>query len=212
MKRFLKIGAISVFVLAAGVLIYWHTLKSTPEYSLALIVDAARRDDRDLVRELVDTDAVVEDVLPQVIEKAVEIYGRGLRPDVIEKTKAAATPLMPAVKDRARLELPVMVRRETERFGNVWFPLMVLGAGRYLDIRTDGDTALVKAKDPERKTEVRMQRDGSRWKIVGVKDDKLASQVAQRVGQEIIAISMNPDKNKNKNLDSLIEQLKKARE
>lgn len=211
MKRFLKISAIAVFVLAAGVLIYWHTLKSTPQYSLALIVDAARRDDRDLIRELVDTDAVVEDVLPQVIEKAVEIYGRGLSPDVIEKTKAAAAPLMPAIKDRARSELPIMVRRETERFGNVWFPLMVLGAGRYLDIQTDGDTALVKAKDPERKTEVRMQRDGSRWKIVGVKDEKLASQVAQRVGQEIIAMSMNPD-NKNKKLDSLIEQLKKARE
>ena len=55
--------ALGLIVLAGAVggYFYWQSLKKTPQYSLALIVDAARRDDREAINALVDTDAAVDD-------------------------------------------------------------------------------------------------------------------------------------------------------
>ena len=170
---------------------YWRSMKSTPQYSLALIVDAAKRDDQRVVNDLVDIDAVVEDFLPQVTGKAVELYGRGMPPDTIQRVAKVAEPVMPAVKERARAELPEAIRQKTSEFGSVPFAAMVLGADQYLDIRTAGDNAIVRSTLPEHDFEVRMKRDGDRWKIVGVKDQKLATRIAQRIGQDIIAIATN---------------------
>ena len=198
--------------LAIAGFLYWQSLKSTPQYSLALTVDAARRDDQKAVAELFDSDAVVDDLLPQVIEKAVAIYGRGQPQAVIQRATRVAAPLMPEVKKRARAELPALIRRETARFGNVSFPLMVLGADRYLNIRVEGDTAFVTSKDPEKQIEARMIRNGDRWKIAGVRDERLASEIAQRIGQEIIAMSMSGNKSGLgvKSIDALIEQMGQA--
>ena len=129
--------------------------------------------------------------LPQITEKAVDIYGRGLPPSIVQQVARVAAPVMPAVKDRARDELPGAIKQKTAEFGWVPFEAMVLGAERYLDITVNGDDAAVKSLVPEQEFEVRMKREGDRWKIVAVKDDKLATTIAQRVGQEIIAIATN---------------------
>jgi hypothetical protein len=176
---------------STGSYFYWQHLKSTPEYSLALIVDAAKRDDPGGVNDLVDINAVVDDFLPQVTSKAVELYGRGLPPDVIRRVERIAAPVMPAVKDRAREELPGAIRQKTSVFGNVPFAAMVLGAGSYLDIKVDGDRATVRSKLPEHDFELSMVRNGERWKIAGVRDDELATRIARRIGQEIVAIATN---------------------
>ena len=43
---------------AIGGYFYWRSLQDTPQYSLALIIDAARRDDQTTIDQLVDSDAV----------------------------------------------------------------------------------------------------------------------------------------------------------
>ncbi len=82
--KVLKIfGGLLVLFLIVGAIggyFYWRNLKTTPQYSLALLVDAARRDDQKTIDELVNTDAVVDDFMPQITDKAVELYGRGLAP------------------------------------------------------------------------------------------------------------------------------------
>lgn len=187
------VGTAAVVAVGAGLgfYFYWQTLKTTPQYSLALIVDAAKRNDQATVNRLVDIDAVVDDFLPQITEKAVDLYGRGLPPDIIRRVAQVAEPVMPAVKERARDELPGAIKQKTAEFGYVPFEAMVLGAEQYLDIVVSGDEAIVKSLVTEHEFEVRMRRDGDRWKIMAVKDDKLATAIAQRVGQEIIAIATN---------------------
>ena len=170
---------------------YWQHLKSTPQYSLAMIVDAAKHDDQGTVGELVDIDAVVDDFMPQITLKAVELYGRGLPPDILQRVARIAAPVMPAVKQRAREELPGAIRLKTAEFGNVPFAAMVLGAERYLDIKVSGDSATVRSKIPEHSFEVRMTRSGDRWKIAGLHDEELATHIAQRFGQEVVAIAVN---------------------
>ena len=193
--RVLKISAVilAVVVAVAGIggYFYWQSLKGSPQYSLALLVDAARRDDQAAINGLIDSDAAVDDFVPQVASKAIELYGRGLPPQILTLIQRLAAPLMPAVKDRAREELPRLIREKTAKFENVPFAAMVLGAERYLDIESNGTDATVKSKLPEHSFEVRMKKSGDKWKIVGVRDEKLATAIAQKIGQEIIAIATN---------------------
>ena len=218
-SRARKVATIVAGVLSAAIILgaiggylYWRSFAGTPQYSLAMLVDAARRNDQAGVDSMVATDTVVDGFMPQITDKAVELYGRGLPPQTLARVARVATPVMPALKQRARTQLPVMIRKKTDRFRSVPFAAMVLGADRYLDIREDGDSAVVKSKLPEHSFEVRMQRSGDGWKIVGVRDEALATEIAQKVGQEIIAVASNGGANSAgdrlgiKDLNSLIEQ------
>lgn len=197
-----------------GFLIYYQSLKDTPQYSLALLVDAAKRDDRGQVNSLVNTDAVVEDFVPQITNKAVEMYGRGQPPEVLRKVARLALPLLPAVKERAKAELPRVIRERTSRFGSVPFFAMVLGADQYLDIKVTGDEAIVKSKLPEHQFEVKMRRNGDRWQIVGVRDEQVATAIARKIGQEIMAIAVGGGRQAADQfgIGNLTELLKQAEE
>jgi hypothetical protein len=124
------------------------------------------------------------------IRLSVHDNGRGLPPAIVGQLTKVAAPMLPAVKDRARAVLPGLIRDRVGKFGNVPFAAMVLGAGQYLDIKVSGETATVKSKLPEHPLELKMRRNGERWQIVGVKDDQLATDIAKKIGQEIITIAM----------------------
>lgn len=172
-----------------GFFLYYQSLKGTPQYSLALLVDAAKRDDRQTINELIDINAVVDDFMPQIVTKAVELYGRGVPDVVVQKMSKLAEPIMPAVKDRARGQLALVIRDRSEKFGRVPFFAMVMGADRYLDFNVHGDTAIVKSKLAEHPLELKMRKSADRWQIVGVRDDQLATDIARSIGQQIIEIA-----------------------
>lgn len=212
--RMVVLTILAAVVLAGiGAAIYWHSLKSTPQYSLALLIDASDRDDAATVNKLVDVDAVVDDFTPQILDKAVDLYGRGLPPQVISRLKGVAGPVLPAIKDRARASLPKLIRDRVERFGNVPFPAMVVGAGYYLDIKTEGDKATASGKTEDRPLEIIMKRSGDHWTIVGVKDDALATEIARRVGQELIGLVQGgPQMRNTLGPADVVDLLKKAQE
>ncbi len=190
-----------LLVSAVGGYFYWRNLQTMPQYSLALLVDAARRDDQAAVDKLVDTDAVVDDFMPQITGKAVELYGRGLAPATIQKISTVAVPFLPAIKQRARAEVPNLIREKTRQFENIPFWAIAVGAERYLDIINEGDKAFVRSKDQNRPLEVVLKRSGERWQVIGVKDEVLARRIAERIGQDLIVGA------KNGNLKKAGEQL-----
>jgi hypothetical protein len=191
--RLLGISGIVLGVLlligAAVGYFYWQGLKTSPQYSLALLVDAARRNDQKAIDELVDTDAVVDSFMPQVTDKATELYGRNLPADKLTKVKDAATPLLPAIKQRARAEVPRVIAEKTDKFVSIPYWAIAIGAGYYLDIKTSGETATVASLIPGRQFELTMKRNGDKWRVVGIKDEALAKRIAETVGQELITIS-----------------------
>ncbi len=191
-KPFVIAGVVFLAIVAAAVIagmLYYEGLRETPQYSLALLVDAAKRDDTAQIDALIDIDGVVDDFVPQITDKAIDMYGRGQPTHVLTRVEEIAKPLLPAVKDRARAELPRVIRDRTEQLGYVPFSAMVLGADRYLSISITGDSAIVTSKVPEHQLEVKMRRTGSRWQIVGVSDEHLATDIARKIGQEIISIA-----------------------
>lgn len=185
---FIAIIALLAVSCSAGFL-YWRSLKETPQYSLALLIDAARRDDRSSVNNLVDIDQVVDDFVPQIMSSAVEMYGRGLPPKTIANLSVVAEPIMPALKERARAELPRVIRDRTEKFDYVPFAAIVMGADRYLDINIKGDTADVRSKIENRPLELTMKRMGDHWVVVGIREQELSDNIARTVGQQVIAVA-----------------------
>ncbi len=193
-KPFIVVAGILTGLIVIGIAggyLYWRGFYNTPQYSLALVIDAAKRDDKAQIDSLVDIDSVVDDFMPQVTGKAIELYGRGLPPQTLARVAKLAEPLLPAVKGRARAEMPKVIRDRTKRFDNVPFFAMVVGADRYLNIVVTGDTAIVTSKLPEYPLEMKMKRNGNRWQIVGLRDDKLATAIARKIGQEIMAMAVN---------------------
>lgn len=201
-------------VSAAGCL-YWRSLRTTPQYSLALLVDAARRNDTREIDGLVDVDKVVDDFLPQILDSAVEIYGRGLPQQTINGLTVVAQPLMPALKEKARSDLPGVIRERTSKFDYVPFAAIVMGAGQYLDVTVEGDVARVKSRVEDRPLELRMKRLGDHWVVVGVRDQELSDKIARTVGQQIIAIASGSkvgDTSRNLGVRDLQDVLKQAEE
>ena len=191
-RPFVIVGTALLTLIVVGViggLIYYRSLRETPQYSLALLIDAAKRDDKTDIDSLIDTGAVVDDFVPQVTGKAIELYGRGQKPETLAQLAKIAEPILPAVKERAAAELPRVIRDRTERFGYVPFFAMVIGADQYLDITVNGDTARVSSKLEDHPLEMTMRKNGERWQIVGVTDEQLATDIARKIGQEIIAIA-----------------------
>lgn len=215
-RIFRYIGVFLLVFLVIGVVggyFYWQSLKKTPQYSLALLIDAARRDDQKAVDELVDTDAVVEDFLPQITDKAVELYGRGLPPQTITRVAQVAAPIMPAVKQRARGEIPTLIREKTKKFESVPFWAIALGAERFVEITQNGENATVQSKIENRPLELELKRNGERWQVVGLKDEELARQIAEKIGEEIIAIAQQKNGNnpgRRLGVDNLQDLIKEA--
>jgi len=209
---FISLIALLAVSCSAG-FFYWRSLKHTPQYSLALLVDAARRDDKASVDTLVDTGQVVDDFLPQIIDSAVDMYGRGLPSQTLNNLAFVAQPIMPALKDRARAELPSVIRQRTRQFDRVPFAAIVMGADHYLDISIKGDDAEITSKVADRPLELKMHRSGDRWIVVGVRDQELADKIARAVGQQIIAAASGSnigDASKDLGVRNLQDVLKQA--
>lgn len=214
------LGALAMFLLvvllvaSVGGYFYWQSVKKTPAYSLALVVDAARRDDKAEMEQVVDTDAVVDNFMPQVMNKAVELYGRNLPPATIAKMQEVAAPALPLVKERAKAELPGVIREKTAAVEKVPYWLIALGADRAVDISVQNDTATVVSKISDRPLNLTMKRSSDGWKIVALKDDALAQNIAEKIGQEIIAVAAKGGIKKAgeqmgvKNLDEILKNAK----
>ena len=194
---------------------YWKHLQTTPQYSIALLVDAAKTGEDAILLEYIDSDAVVDSLVPQVVEKAVELYGRGLPAGLLGKAAALAAPLMPILKQRVRAELPAMLRREAEPFSDVPFLAIVVAADRYLEIETAGETAMVRSRLSEHGFEVTMRRNGDKWLVSGVRDEGLAHRIAEVLGQQMLAFASGGDLKKAaeslgvKDLDQIIKGVEK---
>lgn len=207
-------------VIAAGIGIYlywqWTTLQKSPTYSMALLIDAARKDDQKTVDQLLDTNAVVDNFVPQVKEKATERYGRGFPPDKVKAAEQLLTQylnqMLPGIKERARREVPRVIKDRTASLPETSPSFVAIGINRLLSVNESGDTATLKGSLQEREVEIGMKRiENDRWKIVSVKDPQLADKIAQQAAQVILtAVNKKPGDARNQakgTLDDLRKQI-----
>jgi hypothetical protein len=182
------IGGI-VLLLAVGAVIYWQYYKTKPAYSLALLVDAAQRNDAAAFDNVVDTNKVIQSFAPQVIDEATGRLGTALTPQMRQRIEALVPTLIPNVTENLRGEVMRLVREKTTRAEGKPFFLIALFMPYIVEIKQEGETATVTDKSGERQLELTMQRTPEkRWKVVMVKDGALAKRIVDDIARFLPAI------------------------
>lgn len=190
-RRVLSMTALVVggllLVLLVGAYAWWQSYKAGPAYSLALLVDAAQRDDMPAVESMMDGDAVAQAFVPQVIERLTGA-GTAVPPQDRARLTAALPQLLPRVRETVREEVAGVVRGVAgQSGGRVPFLLLALGVSRAADVQETGDAATVRVERDGRQTELSMRRGGDLWKVVAVKDEELTAGIATRLAASLPA-------------------------
>ena len=190
---FLVLFAVVLVGIAAALYFWWQSYKARPNYSLALVVDAAQRNDMAAFDELVDMDRIVDNFVPQVVEKAGAQSSFGLPGGAMRKQlQAQLLKVAPQVKQRVREEVAGQVKEISARAEGKPFFLVALALPFVVDTKEEGDAAHVNATFKDRPIELTMQRSGERWKIVGVKDDVLVTRILENVARDLPANAATP--------------------
>jgi hypothetical protein len=171
--------------IGGGCYFWWQGYKSSPGYSLALIVDAAQRNDTATFGQLVDIDKIVDNFIPQIENKAAAQLP-GVVDDLLGKQIDSLLPkVLPKVKQAVRDEIAGEIKQLAKKNQGKPFPLIVLAIAYTVKTQQQGDSATldVTFKDPLQLT---MQRIGDRWKVIAVKDDALAARIVNDAASQVI--------------------------
>jgi hypothetical protein len=185
----LGIMAVVVAVLAvAGGYMWWRHYRTTPAYSLALLVDAVQRNDMTMVNELVDIDRVVDSLAGEVTQKSVARYGGTLSAQQRRRVEALVPSLLPSVKQSVRDSLVKRLREISEESQPRPFVILAIGLPYLVSITTDGDTARAVAPVQNREIELTLHRNGERWKVAAMKDDTVVPRIVDDIVKDFPAI------------------------
>jgi len=175
-----------VVLVAAGLFFWWRHYQTTPAYSLALLVDAAQRNDMAGLDQIVDMDQIVSNLVGPAAEKAAARYGPTLSVTMRRRVTALVTVLLPRLKESIRAELATRVQEiqsKPKPFMVVAFSLPYL-----VNIATEGDSARITATVQERPVELTMLRHEARWKVSAIKDERLLQRIVDELIKELPAI------------------------
>lgn len=201
-KRRLAIvlGALALVVLGLAIVFYsWYGgYRSSPTYSLALLADAARANDRQTIDALLDTDGVARGLVPQVKAKVAERAtqtegGPAPIPAPLRRyIDQNAAVLVPGARDAVREAVVSSVRRgAAEKVDDYPFFVAAVAARFAVDeVREEGDVATVTFTENNRPVELMMQRGGTlgHWRIVSLRSDELAERIADNLARGMPAL------------------------
>ncbi|MDQ4120118.1 MAG: hypothetical protein M3209_01460 [Acidobacteriota bacterium] len=188
----LILGGLLAVVLVIGAIggyWWWSNLQKSPTYSLALLIDASRKDDQAKIDQFLDSNAVVDNFVPQIEAKAKERYARGFPPETVKRAEQLIgqylTPVLPTIKEQARREIPRQIKSKTANLPELGTWATTTLINRVAEVTQTGDTATIKSNYENRPIELTMQKNGDKWKVVAVKDEPLADRIAQEIGQTV---------------------------
>jgi hypothetical protein len=184
-RKILAVLGITVLVMlslaAGGVFFWWQHYKTTPAYSLALLIDAAQHDDMTTVDTIIDSEKVVDNFAGEVANKAAGRYGLALGPGTRKQIEAVTPTLLPIIRENARAALTARVKDISQQANRKPFVLVALGIPYLVNIAVSGDTAKATALVHDQQVELDMARAGTGWKIVAFRDDALVQRAVDQV-------------------------------
>ena len=177
-----------MLIVGVAAFFWWRNYQTTPAYSLALVIDAAQRDDMPAFRSRLDDDEIARNLVVVVREKVSSRYGFALSSALQQKIDNLLPSLLPQLKDRIHTEVAKEVKEFSSRAESKPFVVVALTISSLVTITTEGDNARAIAPIPDRTIEVVMRRDGDLWKIVDFKDDVLVQRVVEGMMKDLPAI------------------------
>jgi hypothetical protein len=200
-RLLVPLGVIALVLLAlvAGAYFWWQAYKARPAYALALVLDAARRDDGAAFDALVNVDEVSRGLAPQI---AAQMRAPGvvqLPAQVRRQLEANAAVLLPGAREQVRATLMTQIKQVLVQSGTAddSFLVLALGVSRVVEIKpaaNDADaeraaTATLNVNGRPVEFELRAQEAvagrpvDTRWQVVQIKSDELAARVAETLAR-----------------------------
>jgi hypothetical protein len=179
---------VTVIAVAVGGFLWWRHYQTTPSYTLALIVDAAQRNDLAEFQKRIDDEEIAKNMIASVSQKAASRYGFALSNSVQQRIDSVMPSLLPRLKQTINDE----VVREMKEFASSSEPkpfiFLVATVPSLVTVTTEGDSAKATAAVAGRTIELTMRRDADRWKVTEFKDDVVVQRVVDSVMKELPAI------------------------
>ena len=161
--------------LGAGGYFWWRRYQSSPAYSLALLVDATQRNDKQAIDSILDTDRISADFVSQI---RARVPASSLWVAQIDPAKIS---LSPKVKDTLHDQLIKQLQQLTDAAAGKPFVIIALAVPHFADIKQENQTAHATVNLKDEQIRLTMVADKDRWRITAVEDDKLAKMIAQAV-------------------------------
>lgn len=188
LKIALIVGIILVLIVIAsgiGGYLYWNSYQTKPGYSLALVFDSAVNNDQKTFEEMVDTDRISESLADQATDKALKGYGIDLPEPLQAQIRGIVRTFLPGIKKRAHDELIPQVMNKSKGLKGYPFVLMALAVPYVIEITENGNTAVAKAPPAAGNTELTLERNGDRWRVVAIKDDAEVDRIVAEVAPKL---------------------------
>jgi len=159
--------------IGVGAFFWWQHVKNGPAYTLALMVDAAQRDDRQQLDQILDYDkmstAFVADVRSRMTGTSIL---NSLMPSQLDQIVANITPKL---KETLREVLPPEIQRVTAPAKGKPVFLIALATPYFATIKQNGANATVDLKFNDEQIQLTMQKVESDWRVIAIRDDKLTN-------------------------------------
>jgi hypothetical protein len=158
----------------------WQYFKTTPAYTLALLVDAAQQNDRAAFDQVVDLDQVIDNFIAQSPAGSALGAPTQLVWSVRTRLQSLAPEATATIKTAVQDEIQKRTRELAGSTGSRPFVATALAMPFVSDINQTGDTAHVKINKTDEVELVMERREGS-WKVVALQDQALAARVVQGI-------------------------------
>jgi hypothetical protein len=189
----LIITAVVLLLLGGAVLgggfLWWRHYQNSPAYTLAVLADAAQRNDTATVDSIFDIDKVCDDLMGQVQRSTGGSAAAAITSVLPAQANTALQTLTPKLKETMHDEVLKELQRLTETAKGKPFILVALAITRFVDIKEENNVAQVKVNIKDEHLQLTMQAStqtgGPPWRVTAVQDDKLASVVTESVKRSV---------------------------
>ena len=173
--------------IAGGGYLWWRHYQGSPAYSLALLVDATQRNDRQAVDNILDTDKIATDFVSQV---RARLPASAMWASQVDLTKMSSSA---KVKETLHDELVKGLQRLTDIAAGKPLVIIALAVPRFAEIKEENKVARATVSLKDEQIQLTMIQNGDHWRVTAVQDEKLAKMIAQGMMYRLILAGGNTE-------------------
>jgi len=170
---FLAVGLVA----AAGGYFWWRHFQTTPVYSLAVIIDAAQRNDGATVDRLTNADKIASDLAAQMVSKVSSQLGFVPGSGMLIQVNTLPPSVLQTLKQTMRERINSEVKDFSAQSAPKPFIVLALTLPSIVKVTSTDNTARMTATVRGQPVELTMEKDAGVWKVVGIKDDTLVTKL-----------------------------------
>jgi hypothetical protein len=179
-RRWVWITGILLIGGVVGFFAWWQYFKTTPSYAVALLVDAAQKNDGPEFVSVVDTDRVIDNFISQNAPDSAA----GLTSTLVKSVRVQLQSMTPETTARVKEGVKEEIRKRTNELAGSSsgrpFLVNALAVPLMAEVDQSGESARVKF-NRNGQVELLMDRTDGNWKVTSLQDSELAGRVMSKI-------------------------------